>query len=196
MPQNRIDSAMATRSEPRDSLDFFPTPPWATRALCEHVLDLTGTTVWEPACGQGHMSEALMEYASRVISTDVAPYGYGGVRDFFAPNDYEVDWVITNPPFNLAERFALRGFEVARSGVALFVRSVFTEGAGRYERLFSVCPPTIVAQFTERVTLVKNRLADNRISSATAYCWIVWKKLSKQPPTLMWIPPCKAELGG
>jgi hypothetical protein len=49
---------MASRQEPSDSLDFFPTPPWGTRALIERVLpalgirptDLRGLTAWEPAC--------------------------------------------------------------------------------------------------------------------------------------------------
>jgi hypothetical protein len=30
-------SVMARRVEPPDSLDFFPAPPWATRALCEYL---------------------------------------------------------------------------------------------------------------------------------------------------------------
>jgi hypothetical protein len=30
---------MAQRVEPASSLDDFPTPPWATRALIEYVLD-------------------------------------------------------------------------------------------------------------------------------------------------------------
>ena len=29
---------MATRIEGKESLDDFPTPPWATRALIEHVI--------------------------------------------------------------------------------------------------------------------------------------------------------------
>jgi hypothetical protein len=32
--QNRSSAVMQQRSEPHDSLDDFPTPPWATRALC------------------------------------------------------------------------------------------------------------------------------------------------------------------
>ena len=28
-------AVMASRREPPDSLDFFPTPPWATRALLD-----------------------------------------------------------------------------------------------------------------------------------------------------------------
>lgn len=35
MSQNCSSAVMQQRSEPRDSLDDFPTPPWATRALCE-----------------------------------------------------------------------------------------------------------------------------------------------------------------
>jgi len=30
---------MAQRFEALDSLDDFPTPPWATRALFEHILE-------------------------------------------------------------------------------------------------------------------------------------------------------------
>ncbi len=35
--QNRSSAVMQQRSEPHDSLDDFPTPPWATRALCEYI---------------------------------------------------------------------------------------------------------------------------------------------------------------
>ena len=35
--QNRSNAVMATRIEGKESLDDFPTPPWATRALIEHV---------------------------------------------------------------------------------------------------------------------------------------------------------------
>jgi hypothetical protein len=36
--QNRSNAVMAPRIEGRESLDDFPTPPWATRALIEHVI--------------------------------------------------------------------------------------------------------------------------------------------------------------
>ena len=35
--QNTSHAVMAQRIEPHDSLDYSPTPPWATRALCEQV---------------------------------------------------------------------------------------------------------------------------------------------------------------
>src|SRR5215212_2723313 len=109
---------MAQRLDGKESLDDFPTPPWATRALIEHVIGpqrLERFSCLEPACGVGHMSKVLAEYFGEVRSSDVHSYGYGEVRDYLI-YPYEtnaVDWVITNPPFKLAEQFALRSLQLA-----------------------------------------------------------------------------------
>jgi hypothetical protein len=122
-------AVMAGRIEPPDALDYFPTPPWATRALCECVLSIERnrplpSSVWEPAAGQGHMAEVLKEYFLDVHGSDVFDYGRGyGVGSFvgqgpdvaMAPTD-DLDWLITNPPFNLVCEFALRAFEHAGAG--------------------------------------------------------------------------------
>ena len=150
MRQNTSHDVMAQRVEPSDSLDFFPTPPWATRALCEFIGANMQWNAWEPACGQGHMVGPLCEYFGGVAASDVHPYGYGDVRDFLWPSDHRADWIITNPPFRLAEQFALTALERASVGVALLVRTAFLESAGRYKRLFSKGPPSDVLQFVER----------------------------------------------
>lgn len=70
MPQNTSHAVMAQRTESRDSLDDFPTPPWATRAFVKHVLGSRASTgslsVLEPACGRGYMSSTLKEYFNTV----------------------------------------------------------------------------------------------------------------------------------
>ena len=196
--QNTSHAVMAQRSEANDSLDDFPTPPWATRGLFEHVLDkqsLSNLTCLEPACGAGHMAKVLAEYFCEVRSSDVHDYGYGVVRDYLA-FPYETgscDWVITNPPFRLAEAFVHRSLNVARKGVAVLVRTVFLESVGRYENLFRDTPPTKFAQFTERVPMVKGRL-DSKASTATGYAWLVWDKQSASVPQLVWVPPCRKTL--
>lgn len=189
----------ARRVEPADSADDFPTPPWATRALVEHVLDekssLATLTCLEPACGRGHMSRPLQSYFASVKSADAYDYGYSDVRDFLT-YPYEtnaVDWVITNPPFRLAEDFILRGLRVARKGVAILARTVFLESIGRYESIFSNSPPSKFAQFTERVPMVKGRL-DPKASTATGYAWFVWEKDYSGLPRVMWVPPCRRKL--
>jgi hypothetical protein len=193
------------RQEPDDSLDFFPTPPWATRALMEVVLPRLGPwkpeSIWESACGEGHMAEVLREYAGQVHATDIFDYGYGihGV-DFFDDDlpIYQPAWIITNPPFTGQEdralAFAKLALERARDGVALFVRTQWlVEGCDRYETLFRDRPPTLCAFFTERVPLHKGRWEPDG-STMTAYSWVVWlRDAAPRPP--FWIPPgCREKL--
>ena len=196
MVQNTSHAVMAQRIEAKDSLDDFPTPPWATRALVEHVIEQAGYTermsCLEPACGRGHMSRVLGEYFGETQASDIQDYGFGSVRDFTS-SVYPagaVDWVITNPPFRLAEDFVLRAMPIARRGVAMLTRTVFIESVGRYERMFAPNPPSKVAQFTERVPMVKGRL-DKKASTATGYAWVVWEKGSSGTTQLVWIPPCR-----
>lgn len=192
---------MAQRIEPPDSLDDFPTPPWATRALIEHVIGRGGRsfasrTCLEPACGLGHMAKVLAEYFGKVSASDIHDYGYGERRDFLTgPFALEAwDWIITNPPFRLAEEFVLRSLEIAREGLAILARTVFIESVGRYESLFKLRPPAIYAQFSERVPMLRGRL-EKSATTATSYCWLVWEKAERlEHPKLIWIPPCRKRL--
>jgi hypothetical protein len=197
--QNTSHAVMAQRIEAADSPDDFPTPPWATRGLIEHVLEnwaaLASMSCLEPACGAGHMAKVLREYFHEVECADAYPYGYGPIRDFLAcpVEANSVDWMITNPPFRLAEEFVLQGLRVARRGVAVLVRTVFLESCGRYRSIFLDTPPSKFAQFVERVPMVRGRL-DGKASTATGYAWLVWEKECAGPPRLMWVPPCRKQL--
>ncbi len=202
-PINGARATMAGRIEPDDSLDYFPTPPWATRALAEYVMPQLGLIgcpfnhVWEPACGEGHMAEVLHEYTrSGVYATDVHDYGYGRTLDFLHGNHDEFpvfDWIVTNPPFAPATDFILRALDLAQVGVAMFVRVQLLETIERYERIFKPHPPTLIAFFAERVNLCKGRWEPDG-STATAYCWLVWIK-GEAPKPPFWIPPgCRETL--
>lgn len=197
--QNTSHAVMSQRIEAADSLDDFPTPPWATRALIEHVIGdkhaIATMTCLEPACGVGHMSKVLKEYFATVRDADVCDYGYGDVRNFltypYAEDGH--DWVITNPPFRLAEEFVLRALKIAHVGVAILARTVFLESAGRYRAIFQSTPPAKFAQFVERVPMVKGRL-DKSATTATGYCWLVWDKRGSRSTQVVWIPPCRKAL--
>ena len=200
-----------SRREPDDSLDFFPTPPWATRALLQRVFPVLsiGTThcrsVWEPACGEGHMSEVLREGFPHIYATDIHDYGtsyqdrlYDFLGDDYAPSvkPGRYDWIITNPPFgdNAAE-FVLRALDYARYGVAMFVRSQWAvEGIGRYESLFRDRPPNLFCPFVERVNLCKGRWEPDG-STLTSYSWLVWCPSGAEYERVFRIPPgCREAL--
>ena len=191
--QNKSSAVMQRDHEPHDSLGDFPTPCWATRALCEWLGPTTMTeTVREPAANRGHMVAPLSEYFYEVEASDIHDYGAGfPVRDYlFGPNPHPVDWTITNPPFRLAEQFIARALATSTHGVAVIVRSAFLEGIGRYRGLFSQTPPTNILQFTERVVMHKGKLSAKG-STATAYCWLVFTKSHPNQTRFDWIPPCR-----
>jgi len=188
------------RSEPHDSLDDFPTPCWATRALCEWLATegygdgLSELTCREPAANRGHMVKPLSEYFGEVIASDIHDYGAGyEQRDYlFYPPPDPCDFTITNPPFRLAEQFLELMLETSRVGCAVILRSAFLEGIGRFDRMFSQRPPSFVLQHVERVPMVKGRL-DKSASSATAYAWLVWLH-GESDTRLRWIPPFRKRL--
>lgn len=195
-------AVMASRISALDALDFYPSPPWSCRALVEDVLPQLGVafhtasmTLWEPAAGGGHMVEALRPYVREAFASDVYDYGRGyAVGSFIgegpdvAQCPFKPDLIVTNPPFNRAMEFADRALELARVGVALLVRSNWAEGCDRYQRLFRDRPPSVIAQFVERVPMVKGRW-DPDASTATSYAWFVWRKADRSRRcTFFWIP--------
>ena len=197
--QNTSTAVMQRRVAGTDHLDFYPTPPWATRALCKWLeqfySNLADLTAWDPACGEHDMVRPLAETFERVIASDVAPHKGGHeVVDFLWPTETRSDFTVTNPPFKLAEQFALTAIERSRVGCALLVRTAFLEGVGRHGRLFALAPPSDVLQFTERVVMHHGKLSQFG-STATAYCWVVWRKRVAGEPTLFhWLAPCRKRL--
>jgi hypothetical protein len=142
------------------------------------------------------MAKVLKEYFGEVRCSDAFQYGYAPMRDFLTyPLEANAfDWIITNPPFRLAEEFVIRALGVARRGVAILARTVFLESVGRYESIFASRPPTKFAQFVERVPMIKGRL-DATPTTATGYAWFVWEKSNRNDlPRLMWVPPCRRDL--
>lgn len=219
MTQNTSTAVMQRRAPTAaDALDYFPTPPWATRALCEWLMNEAGEetleqSAWEPACGEMHMAAPLAEYFESVRASDCHPYTPDvELLDFLMPglvDRGETDWTITNPPFKLAQQFIETALLASRRGCAMFLRSAFLEGQDRYRTLFSTQPPTAVLQFSERVCLLQERLvqlgkpdpfnlkdgAPVKAATATSYVWLVWQKGAMGGgTTLHWIPPCREHL--
>jgi hypothetical protein len=143
--------------------DHYPTPVWVIAALAEHV-DFRGLTVWEPACGDGRMVEALLGLAgcSRVYATDIAN-GYARqdeILDFLsglAPKllPRSPDGIVTNPPLGTrgktAEAFIDAGLrQIAGGGfLALLLPNDFDSAKTR-SRFFGDCP-----HFIGKVTLTR-----------------------------------------
>lgn len=217
MSQNRSSAVMQQRKVVPGGLDYFPTPPWATRALCRWLNtqghDLSEMSCWEPACGEMHMVRPLREFFRSVRASDVYRYtDEHELIDFRFSGEFEppVDLVISNPPFMAAEDFIRVACKVATLGFAMLVRTSFVEGQTRYDQLFSKNPPSAILQFVERVAMFEGRVIQTgkpdpfnidektgeprTASSATSYCWLVWLDVDGPDTTFHWLKPCRREL--
>lgn len=219
MTGNRSAAVMQQRHEALDSLDDFPTPPFATRVATEFInnenpsLISSDMVAREPCANRGYMVRPLQEAYRWVLASDVHDYGAGyDVQDYLlGEKPQSVHWTWLNPPFVLAQEFILRAIATSEIGVAVFARSAFQEGEERYYDLFSQRPPRYILQFSERVVLHKSAMRRKGLkywdpkkndgeggwrtaSSATAYCWMIWIKGDTRRTETIWIPPSMARL--
>lgn len=208
-----MKNVMEQRLLAKGSLEYFPTPPWATRALCREILfrhylsSMRDKRVREPACGGGHMVRPLQEFFGQVDFSDVADWGVSPeIRDFCEESrDRLIEdghviphWIITNPPYEIAAKFLDRALEIATEGVAMFLRLGWLAGQERYREIFSWRPPTYVCPFAERVALIEGAW-DPEASTATDYVWFVWIKdafpSEARPFSTIWhLPPGMQDL--
>ena len=168
-----------------DGPDFFPTPSWATHALIDN--EPFEGEIWEPACGNGAMSEVLATTGNPVFSSDLFDRGYGEPGIDFLASDRRAQNIVTNPPYNCAEGFVEAGLEKCERKFALLLRLAFLEGANRQRTIFNRTPPSRVWVFSERITFYPVG-AERKGSGTTAYAWFVWDKLAVGKTDLCWLP--------
>lgn len=176
----------AKRRADLDGPDFFPTPAWATHALTEN--EPFAGDIWECACGDGAMAQALEAAGHNVRATDLYARGYGETGVDFLSADTPVDNIVTNPPYNVAEAFVAKGLTLARRKLALLLRLAFLEGANRARTIFLANPPSRVWVFSERITFYMKGAA-RAGSGTTAYAWFVWDKDAGPGTELRWLKP-------
>src|SRR4051812_29626794 len=88
--------------------DLYETPTEATLALL--AVEPLPATILEPACGRGAISIVLRRAGHTVIENDIVDYGLGqnSVQYFLKfklASTTEIDAVVTNPPYRLAQQF-------------------------------------------------------------------------------------------
>jgi hypothetical protein len=173
----------------RETHDFYPTHPAATRALL--TVEAFDGPIWEPACGDGAMSRVLIEAGHDVVSSDLIDRGYGeGGRDFLMEWAPRAPHIVTNPPFRWAREFGDRALLLTRSPggkVALFLRLAFLEGIER-QRWFAHTPLARVWVMSRRVPMARGKQAGaDDGHGVIAFAWFVWEHGHHGAPTLGWL---------
>lgn len=174
----------------RQSEDFYATDPIAAELLLS--VETFSKKIWEPACGQGHLSEVFVKHGYDVRSTDIVDRGYGEQLDFLFFNDEKWDGdIITNPPYKYASDFIYKALDLVEDGhkVCMFLKVQFLEGKER-KKLYEKYPPKVIYVSSSRILCAKNGEFQKMIESggsAMAYAWFIWEKGYKGDTILKWI---------
>lgn len=173
-------------SHEREKNDYYATDPIALELLLE--LERFSNNIWEPAAGEGHLSNVLKNKGYKVRESDlIQRLPHLEVLDFF---EFEGKWggdIITNPPYRKAQEFVEKSLDVLEEGgkLALFLKVLFLEGKRRKE-MFKKHPPKKVWVSSSRLKCAINGDFDSVGSSATAYAWFIWEKGYQGETILDW----------
>lgn len=175
--------------EEREQHDYYATEPKALELLLEK--EQFNNSVWECACGEGHLSEALKANGYSVLSTDLVDrgYGLGGVNFFSCTSQWDGD-IITNPPYKKAKEFVEHALDVVAEGskVAMFLKLTFLESQSR-RNLFEKHPPKLIYVSSSRLQCAKNGdfvKYGKGVGTAVAYAWFIWEKGFNGEPVVRW----------
>ena len=167
----------------RQKDDFYATPPEATQQLLD-VEKFEGK-IYEPCCGQGHISKVLIKNGYDVESSDLVDRGYGKSNIDFLMEYQTRDNIITNPPYGrLLMQFVRQTQKIADKKIAMLLKLTFLEGQERKE-FFKEYPPTRVHVFSKRLSLMKN--GESYDGGMMALAWFVWEKNNKTTTTINWL---------
>lgn len=163
----------------RQNEDYYATEPKAAELLLE--IENFSPSIWECACGEGHLSKVFENAGYTVKSTDLIDRGFGeGGIDFLSIDNLKWNGdIVTNPPYKYAKEFVEKALEIIPAGnkVAMFLKIQFMESKGR-KHLFKSQPPKTIHVSSSRLLCAKNGDFDHlkKNGSAVSYCWFVWEK--------------------
>jgi hypothetical protein len=197
MQQRRPDGAERRRGRviAPPALNYFPTPPWATRALCQFLADpghrpapadVLGTGVRRRPHGAGRCAN---------ISRTFGPATFTSTATTTSPTSPWRRWSPTKSAASTGSSPTRRSPSRSTSsapppppvarGFAMLVRGAFLEGADRHAAVVGLsaglCAALRRTRRDARRALGPGRRArpvrrspGTKASSATAYVWLVW----------------------
>lgn len=191
----------------REALDFYSTPVEEVVNIL-NVINLPFSnedTILEPCAGGGHMIKGIEEHLKmrelnpNIIATEIkdrsvnvsnTPIRFGKEYDILSDNYpiEEADYVIMNPPYGIIEPFTMHALSIAKKGVLALCRLQFLEGQSRFDKIFSICPPSDVYVYADRICCFKNGDTNVKPASIQAYAWYYWDLTKEEAGTqLYWI---------
>lgn len=170
--------------------NFYPTPPEATRALLS--VETFDGSIWEPACGEGHIAKVLERAGHRVVSTDLNDRGFGeaGV-DFLQAPAALAKHIVTNPPYGsgLADAFIEKAlaFCAGTGGTVAMLLNLNSLCHHTRTSWWRSHPPARIYAVDSVVCWSEPDRAPPRHFTQNRYYWAVWTPGHVGPSAFWWL---------
>lgn len=105
------------RGAERHEADFYSTPREAFAPLLQHLP--TNVVYWEPCCGDGRLVKWLTEAGCQADGADLYPQSPVWPSVDFLADQHPREFVVTNPPFSIAQAIAAHSLDIARETLLL-----------------------------------------------------------------------------
>src|ERR1700730_9822624 len=150
--------------------------------------------VWEPACGDGALSDALIEAGHAVIASDLIDRGYGYAHvDFLKERSVWAKNIITNPPYGrgFADRFvkhALTLTQQSGGAVAMLLNPMSLCHPLRHD-MWTSRPPSAIYALDELVCWPNGNPSEPAYRTIQhRYMWCIWRPQHRAVrPRLWWL---------
>lgn len=176
----------------REKNDYYATDPKALKIFLDKLTKdniQLHKNIWEPACGEGHLSKLLEEEGYKVISSDLIDRGFGTPNINFLKTDKK--WkgdILTNPPYKFAQEFVEHSLNILENGCycIMFLKIQFLEGKARLQ-FFKKYPLKYIYVNSARQLCAMNGDFEKYKAMAICYCWYIWEKGFTGNPEIRWI---------
>ena len=160
-------------------LDFYPTSQKLTEQLLLKYPISKDKVILEPCNGKGHISNYLKLAGYEVITNDIDTNQIADYHIDFTSTDVDYkyklastcDTVITNPPFNVANKILENSLDIVDE-VIMLLRLSFIEPCKDRRQLLNQYKDNLV-----KVILVSPRpkfRADTKGSDSVTVAWFIW----------------------
>ncbi len=166
--------------------DFYPTPSWATKVLLDHE-DIRGE-ILECAAGDRDMARVLCG-RNRIVYTNDIDKKRSADTHFDASSNAawalhntrhgRANWVVTNPPFSVADLIVPAAYLYARTGIAMMLRLSYLEPTKKRGTWLNKYPPTKLIVLP-RISFTGDGKTDN-----VTCAWMIWHKDGIQRGTII-----------
>lgn len=98
---------------------YFATPRYAVDILIPYLKEKNYKYIWECACGLGHITNSLIDNEFEVYQSDIIDFKNNEREvhklDFTTVTnvpDENIDAIVTNPPYNIKDKFLKKCYEL------------------------------------------------------------------------------------